>query len=266
MSTVASADVHVVLNGQSLFDGTILGPSEIRSYTKSLSLLSGDRLDFVVGDGGTQPDLGTKDNDTMGLSATVSTVPEPSTLVIWSLLGGASASSSAVGDGGRPLSPIPGYQTTEAHVESGVGFSCAVRQPCLGSIVRCSHPETGEPICSQEPQGGLCSAPACTLPSTIRSVWTSSSATGGSGSRTPPSVSTDSRSICIRPSIGTTAAGMRWLECLDGWRDGPEVKYTTGHQMDYYLECRGDESAERVRAKLKELGLEWEPWGPQPEQ
>ena len=54
-------------------------------------------------------------------------------------------------------------------------------------------------------------------------------------------------------------------ECLDQWRDGPEVKYSTGHRMDYYFECRGDEAAERVRAKLRVLGLEWEPWGPQPE-
>ena len=55
------------------------------------------------------------------------------------------------------------------------------------------------------------------------------------------------------------------LECLEQWRDGPEVKYSTGHRMDYYLECRGDEAAEQIGAKLREFGLEWEPWGPQPD-
>jgi hypothetical protein len=55
------------------------------------------------------------------------------------------------------------------------------------------------------------------------------------------------------------------LECLDQWRDGPHVKYTTGHNVDYYLECRGDEVAEQVRARFREFGLAFEPWGPQPE-
>lgn len=55
------------------------------------------------------------------------------------------------------------------------------------------------------------------------------------------------------------------LECLDQWRDGPEVKYSTGHRMDYYIECRGEEAAEKVRVKLAELSLNWEPWGPQQE-
>jgi len=54
------------------------------------------------------------------------------------------------------------------------------------------------------------------------------------------------------------------VECLDQWRDGPEVKYSNGHRMDYYLTCRGDEAAERVRARLREFGLQFEPCGPQP--
>ncbi|NLS97500.1 MAG: hypothetical protein GXX96_35620 [Planctomycetaceae bacterium] len=55
------------------------------------------------------------------------------------------------------------------------------------------------------------------------------------------------------------------LECLDQWRDGPQIKYSTGHNCDYYLECRGDDAAEQVRAKLREFGLSFEPWGPQPD-
>ena len=55
------------------------------------------------------------------------------------------------------------------------------------------------------------------------------------------------------------------MACLDQWRDGPEVKYSTGHRCDYYLECRGDQAAEAVRSKLREFGLAFETWGPQPE-
>ena len=54
------------------------------------------------------------------------------------------------------------------------------------------------------------------------------------------------------------------LECLDQWRDGPHVKYSTEARMDYYFECRGDEAAEQVQARLREFGLEFEFWGPQP--
>ena len=55
------------------------------------------------------------------------------------------------------------------------------------------------------------------------------------------------------------------LECLDQWRDGPHVKYSTEPRMDYYFECRGDEAAEQVQARLREFGLEFESWGPQPD-
>jgi hypothetical protein len=55
------------------------------------------------------------------------------------------------------------------------------------------------------------------------------------------------------------------LECLDQWVNGPDVKYSTGHRCDYYLECRGDEAAEQVRSKLREFGLNFELWGPQPD-
>lgn len=53
------------------------------------------------------------------------------------------------------------------------------------------------------------------------------------------------------------------LECLERWRDASDVKYTPGHRLDYYLECRGDVAAQQVQAKLRELGLEWQGWGPQ---
>jgi hypothetical protein len=55
------------------------------------------------------------------------------------------------------------------------------------------------------------------------------------------------------------------LEALGQWRDGPEVKYTTGPRMDYYLTCRSDKAAEQVRASVQGFGLVFESWGPQPE-
>ena len=54
------------------------------------------------------------------------------------------------------------------------------------------------------------------------------------------------------------------LESLHQWRSSPGVKYSTGHRMDYYFECRGNEAAEEVRMKLREFGIEFEPWGPTP--
>ena len=61
---------------------------------------------------------------------------------------------------------------------------------------------------------------------------------------------------------GTVAGTPCWSAWING-TNGPQVKYSTGHRMDYYLECRGDEAAEQVRSKLREFGLNFEPWGPQ---
>lgn len=55
------------------------------------------------------------------------------------------------------------------------------------------------------------------------------------------------------------------LVCLDQWRDGPYIKYSTGHRCNYYFECRGNEAAEQVQSKLREFGLAFELWGPQAE-
>jgi hypothetical protein len=74
-------DVHVVVNGMSVFDGTIDHRSS-SPYADSLFLNPGDTVDFVVG----------HDADNGWVRAIVDTsiseVPEPSTLIIWSLLGG----------------------------------------------------------------------------------------------------------------------------------------------------------------------------------
>jgi hypothetical protein len=77
-----TTDVHVRLNGVSLFDGNVngFGPSSDQSMpSMALSLHAGDHLDFVAGYGSNQNFL----NDTTGLEATiVNAVPEPSTFIL----------------------------------------------------------------------------------------------------------------------------------------------------------------------------------------
>jgi hypothetical protein len=86
-----TVDVHILLNGSSLFDGTIdgfagrpyietprFGSFPDQSYEALLTLSTGDVIDFVVGDGGNGPA-----SDGTELSARLSAVPEPSSLVLW---------------------------------------------------------------------------------------------------------------------------------------------------------------------------------------
>jgi hypothetical protein len=86
-----TTDVHVVLNdGTALYDGYIsgfkgvagtpaYGPTPVLNYATSQSLLAGDTIDFMVGDGGDGFSA-----DLTGVDATITLVPEPATL---SLLG-----------------------------------------------------------------------------------------------------------------------------------------------------------------------------------
>jgi hypothetical protein len=75
-----STDVHVLLNGSSLFDGAVVGfgPPSDQSFAMSLNLNAGDHLDFAVGWGN-----GTFFGDTTALAATISAVPEPSSAVLF---------------------------------------------------------------------------------------------------------------------------------------------------------------------------------------
>jgi hypothetical protein len=65
-----SADVHILLNGTSFFNGTVGGPAQ---FTGPKVITAGDTIDFVVGNGGN----GSSEDNT-ALSATI--VPEPGTL------------------------------------------------------------------------------------------------------------------------------------------------------------------------------------------
>ncbi len=77
-----TTDVHVLLNGVSLFSGNV-NPNAPTSFNDVLSLTAGDTLDFAVGNGN-----GSYFNDSTGISVvlTSSAVPEPSTLTL-ALLG-----------------------------------------------------------------------------------------------------------------------------------------------------------------------------------
>jgi hypothetical protein len=82
--TPTTTDVHVLLNGVSLFDGAVngFGPPSDQSFATTLALHTGDRLDFAVGLGN-----GSFLGDTTGLDATITNaVPEPSTFTMTGVL------------------------------------------------------------------------------------------------------------------------------------------------------------------------------------
>lgn len=71
-----STDVHLLLNGVSLLNGSINSASDIVSFLQAVSFKQGDKLDFAVG-------YGSNNNyffDATGIRATVGAVPEPATI------------------------------------------------------------------------------------------------------------------------------------------------------------------------------------------
>lgn len=78
-----STDVHVLLNGNSLFSNLIGAFGQTQSFNQTLVLHSGDVIDFAVGRGAN----GNFTDDSTGFSATLSTlapaVPEPSVPALW---------------------------------------------------------------------------------------------------------------------------------------------------------------------------------------
>lgn len=78
-----TTDVHVLFNGDSVFDDFVEGAagSSGVSFARLLSLRQGDTIDFAVGFGRN----GSFSNDSTALAATVSPIPEPSTLLFCSV-------------------------------------------------------------------------------------------------------------------------------------------------------------------------------------
>jgi PEP-CTERM motif len=68
-----TTDVHVLHNNVALVNGAVSGFADTEGFSQTLFLAAGDRLDFAVGTGGNG-----FFNDSTGLSAIISAVPEPS--------------------------------------------------------------------------------------------------------------------------------------------------------------------------------------------
>ena len=70
-------DSHIILNGTSLFD-TLVGPGQTVIDSRSVNLIAGDFLDFVVGPGVS----GSAADDSTVFNATITLVPEPSSTLL----------------------------------------------------------------------------------------------------------------------------------------------------------------------------------------
>ena len=73
-----TTDVHLLLNGSSIFDGVVSDFGTSQPFNITTALTAGSRLDFAVGFGSNQTYL----YDSTGLAATITQVPEPTTLVL----------------------------------------------------------------------------------------------------------------------------------------------------------------------------------------
>lgn len=79
-----TTDVHIWLNGTSLFDASVSDYDINHPFSTMLTLGAGNFLDFAVGIGSNQTDL----YDSTGLSATITLVPEPATVALLGLTTG----------------------------------------------------------------------------------------------------------------------------------------------------------------------------------
>ena len=77
LSANPTADVHVVHNGTSVFDGSLSGIGDTSAASLAFAVAENDVVDFVVGDGGTQAILPDSDWVAVDASLTTNTVPLP---------------------------------------------------------------------------------------------------------------------------------------------------------------------------------------------
>jgi hypothetical protein len=78
-----TTDVHVLLNGSSIFDALVngFGPGSDQSLSTNVTVAAGGTIDFAVGFGADR----NFSSDTTGLDARLSAVPEPATLTLLGL-------------------------------------------------------------------------------------------------------------------------------------------------------------------------------------
>jgi hypothetical protein len=72
-----TTDVHVLHNNVAVVNGSINGFADTQGFSQTLLLAAGDRVDFAVGIGGNN-----FYNDSTGLSAVISAIPEPSSYAL----------------------------------------------------------------------------------------------------------------------------------------------------------------------------------------
>lgn len=75
-----SSDVHILLNGVSLFDSAVNGSPSPTPYSGIQNVAAGDHIDFAVGFGSN----GNDHEDTTGLAASIVAVPCPNIIGTWS--------------------------------------------------------------------------------------------------------------------------------------------------------------------------------------
>jgi len=86
---LGTKDVFVYYNGN-LFDSADLALFESHSYSSpAIAVEAGDMIEFIVGNGG---DDGWADSVTLDATVRWAPVPEPGTLIVWSLLGASAIS------------------------------------------------------------------------------------------------------------------------------------------------------------------------------
>ena len=75
----ASTNVNILVNGASIFAGFLSASSLTQSFAQTLSLTVGDTVDFAVGYGVN----GNYFNDSTGINANISAVPEPASIALF---------------------------------------------------------------------------------------------------------------------------------------------------------------------------------------
>ncbi len=128
-----SSDVHILLNGTSIFDANVNGSPNPQSYSGTQALAAGAILDFISGTGSD----GNPNEGNTGLAATIVAVPEPTTV---SLVGMAFGSLLAfrlrkrTQGNGRPVQPSTKQVPSEPSYRKAALISSTATLLCLAAL------------------------------------------------------------------------------------------------------------------------------------